>query len=142
MKLSIRVGKKRSTVANYLRLLKLDPIIQTGMRDGFLSMGHGRALINIDNHNKQLQIYEIIIKNGLSVRDTEIIVNKFKSSKERVKKIVYPAEEFSLAEKKLKNYFNLKVSIKANSNGKGKIEIFFDSNKNLNDLIKKITSED
>mgnify|MGYP000377023989 CR=1 FL=1 len=63
--LSIRVGKKRSTVTNYLRLLKLDPIIQTGMRDGFLSMGHGRALINIDNLNEQLEIYKKIIQNKL-----------------------------------------------------------------------------
>ena len=52
--MSRRVGKKRSTVTNYLRLLKLDPIIQTGMRDGFISMGHGRALINIENFNKMI----------------------------------------------------------------------------------------
>ena len=60
--LSVRVGKKRSTVTNYLRLLKLDPIIQTGMRDGFLSMGHGRALINLDDFSKQIDIYKKIIK--------------------------------------------------------------------------------
>ena len=59
--LSERVGKKRSTVANYIRLLKLDPIVQTGMRDGFLSMGHGRALINVEESEKQLEIYEKII---------------------------------------------------------------------------------
>ena len=68
--LSERVGKKRSTVTNYLRLLKLDPIIQTGMRDGFVSMGHGRALINIEDPNVQLGIYEKIISKGLSVRAT------------------------------------------------------------------------
>jgi len=56
--LSVRVGKKRSTVANYLRLLKLDPILQTGMRDGFISMGHGRALINVSESNDQLIIYK------------------------------------------------------------------------------------
>jgi len=56
--LSVRVGKKRSTVANYLRLLKLDPILQTGMRDGFISMGHGRALINVSDSNDQLSIYK------------------------------------------------------------------------------------
>jgi len=54
--LSERVGKKRSTVANYIRLLKLDPIVQTGIRDGFLSMGHGRAIINIENQTDQLDI--------------------------------------------------------------------------------------
>ena len=67
--LSERVGKKRSTVANYIRLLKLDPIVQTGMRDGFLSMGHGRALINVEESEKQLEIYEKIIARTLSVRD-------------------------------------------------------------------------
>ena len=61
--LSVRVGKKRSTVANYLRLLKLDPILQTGMRDGFISMGHGRALINVSDSNDQLSIYKKILKN-------------------------------------------------------------------------------
>ncbi|MBC9797949.1 ParB/RepB/Spo0J family partition protein, partial [Sinomicrobium weinanense] len=72
--LSDRVGKKRSTIANYLRLLKLDPIIQTGMRDGFVSMGHGRALINLDDKEIQLAIYEKIISSGLSVRETEKLV--------------------------------------------------------------------
>ena len=66
-KLSERVGKKRSTISNYVRLLKLDPIIQSGMRDGFLSMGHGRALINIENQVLQLEIYEKVIRKGLSV---------------------------------------------------------------------------
>ena len=69
--LSVRVGKKRSTVTNYLRLLKLDPILQTGMRDGFISMGHGRAMINIQNTEDQLAIYEKILSEKLSVRQTE-----------------------------------------------------------------------
>jgi ParB family chromosome partitioning protein len=63
--LSERVGKKRSTITNYLRLLKLDPIIQTGMRDGFISMGHGRALINIDNQDAQSDIYHKVVTQNL-----------------------------------------------------------------------------
>ncbi len=74
--LSERVGKNRSTIANYLRLLKLDPIIQTGMRDGFLSMGHGRAIINIEDPQLQLDIYEKILEKSLSVRDTEKLVRE------------------------------------------------------------------
>jgi len=66
--LSDRVGKNRSTITNYLRLLKLDPIVQTGMRDGFLSMGHGRALINIENTGDQLDIYEKIINSLFLLR--------------------------------------------------------------------------
>src|SRR6056300_1717595 len=75
--MSERVGKKRSTIANYLRLLKLDPIIQTGIRDGFISMGHGRAIINIEDQTEQLDIYENIITNKLSVRETEQLVKKY-----------------------------------------------------------------
>ena len=62
-KMSERVGKKRSTVTNYMRLLKLDPIVQTGIRDGFLSMGHGRALVNISDTKDQIKLYELILKN-------------------------------------------------------------------------------
>ena len=69
--LSDRIGKKRSTITNYIRLLRLDPIIQTGMRDGFISMGHGRALITVEDRSKQLTIYEQILAKGLSVRATE-----------------------------------------------------------------------
>ena len=77
--LSTRVGKKRSTVTNYLRLLKLDPILQTGMRDGFISMGHGRAMINVENTEDQLAIYEKILREKLSVRQTEDLVKSLKS---------------------------------------------------------------
>ena len=77
--LSTRVGKKRSTVTNYLRLLKLDPILQTGMRDGFISMGHGRAMINVENTEDQLAIYEKILRDKLSVRQTEDLVKSLKS---------------------------------------------------------------
>jgi len=88
--LSTRVGKKRSTVTNYLRLLKLDPILQTGMRDGFISMGHGRAMINIENTEDQLAIYERILREELSVRQTEDLVKNLKSgpvSKSKTKQI-------------------------------------------------------
>ncbi|MFY7956545.1 MAG: ParB/RepB/Spo0J family partition protein, partial [Flavobacterium macrobrachii] len=72
--MSERVGKKRSTIANYLRLLKLDPIIQTGIRDGFISMGHGRAIINIEDQDVQTDIYQKIVSENLSVRETEALV--------------------------------------------------------------------
>ena len=81
--LSIKLGKKRSTISNYIRLLKLDPIIQTGIRDGFLSMGHGRSLINVEDTNIQLKIYKEIIAKELSVRKTEILVRKIKGNKKR-----------------------------------------------------------
>src|SRR5699024_1045446 len=85
-RLSERVGKNRSTISNYLRLLKLDPIIQTGMRDGFLSMGHGRAIINIKDQEVQLGIYEKVIAEELSVRDTEKLVRSVKQGKKSKQK--------------------------------------------------------
>ena len=76
--MSKRVGKDRTTITNYIRLLKLDPIIQSGLRDNFISMGHGRALINISSLAKQLLVYEKILKKSLSVRDTEKLVSQIK----------------------------------------------------------------
>jgi ParB family chromosome partitioning protein len=140
--LSQRVGKKRSTVANYMRLLKLDPIIQSGIRDGFLSMGHGRALINVEQQEEQLKIYEKIISKGLSVRNTEGLVKKLYLGKESKKKYSKISKVHTDAENELKKYLNSSVFVKVNKKGKGSIIIPFDSNKILNDLIKKIKRED
>ena len=140
--LSQRVGKKRSTVANYMRLLKLDPIIQSGIRDGFLSMGHGRALINIEQQEVQLKIYEKIISKGLSVRNTEDLVKKLNLGKESKKKFAKISKVHTDAENELKKYLNSSVFVKVNKKGKGSIIIPFGSNKSLNDLIKRIKRED
>jgi ParB family chromosome partitioning protein len=119
--LSTRVGKKRSTVTNYLRLLKLDPILQTGMRDGFISMGHGRAMINIQNTEDQLAIYEKILREKLSVRQTEDLVKNLKSgtntkpSKKKVPSYIKTSIHG------ISEYFGHKIDITVSSNGKGKI---------------------
>ncbi len=126
--LSIKVGKKRSTVTNYLRLLKLDPIIQTGMRDGFISMGHGRAVINIDNYKDQLDIYKKILHKKLSVRQTEELVKTLKNgltSRKINKKSVPTYIQESLSE--INSFLGHKVNITVNSKGKGKISIPFHS---------------
>ena len=130
--LSIRVGKKRSTVTNYLRLLKLDPILQTGMRDGFISMGHGRAMINIDDSEDQLAIYEKILREKLSVRQTEDLVKNLKSGTiAKPKKKMVPAfVKNSL--KDINDYFGHKVDVTLNANGKGKISIPFHSEEDFN----------
>lgn len=126
--LSARVGKKRSTVANYLRLLKLDPILQTGMRDGFISMGHGRALINVSDSNDQLSIYKKILKDKLSVRQTEELVKNKKNntshSKSVNKKLPEYIKESILS---INKYLDQKIDITLNSKGKGKISIPFHS---------------
>ena len=137
--MSQRVGKKRSTVTNYLRLLKLDPIIQTGIRDGFISMGHGRALINIDNQDAQLSIYENILKGKLSVRQTEVLVKNLKGGTSETKTIV--KEEMPKFVKKslksLNEYFGHKIEVKVAKNNKGKIIIPFHSEEDFN-RIKKL----
>ena len=79
-KLSQRVGKKRSTVTNYLRLLRLNPIIQAGIQDEMIGIGHAKTLLNIEDENQQLELYKNIITNSLSVRQTESIAKKLKSS--------------------------------------------------------------
>ncbi len=139
---SDRVGKKRSTIANYLRLLKLDPIIQTGIRDGFISMGHGRAIISIENLDEQAQIYQKIVSQNLSVRDTEALVKKYQEN--LVQKTAKPKENANVIsfEKSsvLNQYFDAKVDIKMASNGKGKITIPFSSEADFQrilNLLKK-----
>ncbi|MCK5815285.1 MAG: ParB/RepB/Spo0J family partition protein [Flavobacteriaceae bacterium] len=137
--MSIRVGKKRSTVTNYLRLLKLDPIIQTGMRDGFISMGHGRALINIEGQDDQLSIYENILKQKLSVRQTESFVKNIKEGKPATKKVQKPETPTFIKKsiKGLNEYLGHKVEVKISGNNKGKIVIPFHSEEDFN-RIKKL----
>ena len=126
--LSVRVGKKRSTVTNYLRLLKLDPILQTGMRDGFISMGHGRALINVKSSEDQLAIYEKILRKKLSVRQTEELVKSLKveaTVPNEIKKHIPKYIKDSLLE--INSYLGHNINITVNSKGKGKISIPFHS---------------
>ncbi|MDA8951976.1 ParB/RepB/Spo0J family partition protein [Flavobacteriaceae bacterium] len=126
--LSVRVGKKRSTVTNYLRLLKLDPILQTGIRDGFISMGHGRALINIKSASDQLGIYEKILLDKLSVRQTEELVKRLKIDKKipnELKKQLPNYIKNSLSD--INSYLGHKVNVTVNGKGKGKISIPFHS---------------
>ena len=140
--LSDRVGKNRSTIANYLRLLKLDPIIQTGMRDGFISMGHGRALINIDDLSDQLDIYEKILSENLSVRDTEALVRNFKNpnEKETSKKVTVPPFA-KKAKKELTDLFETLVEVKVSKSGKGQLVVPFKNKADFERILKLIKSE-
>ena len=133
------VGKDRSTISNYVRLLKLDPIIQSGIRDGFLSMGHGRALINIDDKKSQIEIYEQIIASKLSVRQTEKIVSGNKelnsnNSNSDVSKIYIDATN------KFEKLFDSKVTLKENNIGKVTLSISFKSINELYSILKKISN--
>ncbi len=141
--LSERVGKKRSTITNYLRLLKLDPIIQTGMRDGFISMGHGRALINIENQDIQSDIYHKVVTQNLSVRETEALVKNYQDSLKPKSAKPVSGNSFDINEDEKKvfaNYFGTKVDVKVAGNGKGKITIPFHSEEDFNRILKLINS--
>lgn len=138
--MSERVGKKRSTIANYLRLLKLDPIIQTGMRDGFVSMGHGRALINIEDQSKQLDIYEKVVSLSLSVRETEKLVQQYKQNDtiDVVSKPTNLPKYITSGIEELSSVLGSKVSINTNAKGKGKITIPFENESDFNRIKQLI----
>ena len=140
--MSERVGKKRSTIANYLRLLKLDPIIQTGMKDGFISMGHGRAIINITDLSDQLDIYEQILTKKLSVRDTEKLVQHYKSTNTTTQ--VAPKETPKFIKKSIKDFsdfFGAKIGVNVGKTGSGKITIPFSSEEDFNRIKKLLDRE-
>lgn len=144
--MSERVGKKRSTITNYLRLLKLDPIIQTGMRDGFISMGHGRALIAIDDQADQLDIYEKILSDKLSVRETEDLVRNYHQKGESKTSPKKPETEgtpkyIKKGVQVFSEYFGHKIDVKVSKSGKGKITIPFHSEEDFNRIKKLVQGE-
>ena len=133
--LSKKLGKKRSTISNYIRLLKLDPVIQTGIRDGFLSMGHGRSIINIEDKNVQLKVYKEIIKKELSVRKTENLVSKIKDNK-NPKKNLKITKNFIEEEEYISKLIGTKVQIISSGDNKGVLKIHFHSKSELLKLKK------
>jgi ParB family transcriptional regulator, chromosome partitioning protein len=137
--MSDRVGKKRSTISNYLRLLKLPAEIQLGLRTSKLSMGHARTLINIEDPAVQLVIYQKILDNNLSVRKIEELVRQIQTEKVPVikEKSDEPGEHGQL-EDQLKRYFQVGVQFKRNSKGKGKIILTFNSDEELEKILGKL----
>lgn len=138
--LSDRVGKKRSTVTNYLRLLRLPAKIQKGIVDKTITMGHARALINIQDSEIQLMIYDEIIKSDFSVRRVEEIVRNYNQDnssfqpKEKITKPKFPTEYQDL-HNHLSKYFQSKIDFRMDPNGKGKIVIPFASEKDLERIL-------
>lgn len=131
--MSQRVGKKRSTVTNYLRLLNLDPIIQSGIRDGFISMGHGRALLGLEDPEAQLNLYKKIVATGMSVRETEQAV---KPKKETPKSTIedYTAKHIDT----FSEFFGAAVQTTVDKKGGGKIIIPFASETEFKTIRKKL----
>lgn len=135
-----RMGKERSTVANYIRLLKLPPDIQVAVRNGEISMGHARALVNVDLVDKQLFIFSEIKNKGLSVRQTEELVRKMYSDKTPVNSSVKPSlpPAFKKIEDNLASEYNTKVRLNHSKKGTGSISFEYYSLEELNGLLDKL----
>lgn len=137
--MSERVGKKRSTVTNYLRLLRLQPLIQAGIRDRMISMGHARALVNVDDDEDQLKLYRDIIAKDLSVRQVEERVRMLRegeSAKGQVREAL--PEPFRKLRDLLTSQLSAKVDLQRNPKGKGKIVIGFDNDEDLERIIQAL----
>ena len=141
-KMSERVGKKRSTITNYLRLLKLPAEILAALRDESISMGHARALVNVKNQDTQINIFRDALNNGFNVREIEQIVKDFgdslytKSSRNRIKTL--PSFEHQKLANDISNKIGKDVKLKVSKSGKGKIEIPFNSNDDLYQIISQL----
>ena len=135
-----RMGKDRSTVANFIRLLKLPPDIQLAVRNGELSMGHARALINVDTVDKQLFIFKEIKNKGLSVRQTEALVRNLYKESGAVKKSSKSQLPSSIQriEDKLASHFSTRVKIRHSRNGSGQITIEYYSQEEMNNILRQM----
>jgi ParB family chromosome partitioning protein len=135
-----RMGKERSTIANYIRLLKLPPDIQIAVRNGELTMGHARALINVDTVDKQLYIFEEVKSKGLSVRQTEELVRKLYKTSGSVKNSVKPLlpADFKKIEDNLASHFSTRVKINHSKKNNGSILIEYYSISELNKILDQL----
>lgn len=141
-RLSERVGKKRATVANFLRLLRLPAEVQLGLRDKRVDMGHARALLSLDNPQAQLKIYKLILKEGLSVRRVEELVKEAREAAENPESAPAAAKapqrsshDFDLLKKHLSSVFATPVNFSCDKSGKGRISFQFANEEELARLI-------
>jgi ParB family chromosome partitioning protein len=139
--LSSKVGKERSTISNYVRLLKLPPSIQSALKNKIISMGHARCLAGIEHNTDQLNIFKEIVSRGLSVRDTEKLIKNAKPgnnnrTSSNKKKGLTP--EVLKIQDGLSNLLETRVKISRNEKGKGHISIPFSSDKSFNNLLEQL----
>ena len=144
--LSERVGKKRTTISNYLRLLKLPAPIQLAIKERKISMGHARAIINIEDPETQYMVFEQIMKYDFSVRKVEEIVRELmKPEEEKERKAErkrQPIEDYMELQTHLARYFDTKVDLKRNEKGRGKIVISFKSDSDLERIVELLDKVD
>ena len=140
-RLSERIGKKRTTIANFLRLLKLPAEVQLGLRDRAVDMGHARALLSLDKPSLQLKLYNEILKKGLSVRQVEQLVKQYQQAEDET---AFPAttaakrlsaKDYEVLQRHLTSAFGVKVKFACDTSGKGKITFPFKSEAELERII-------
>lgn len=143
-RLSERVGKKRATIANHLRLLRLPAEIQLGLRDRRIDMGHARALLTIDDPKHQLKLYQHILNEGLSVRRVEELAKEIQEAVERGEKPVInkkrvaasaQSHDYDFFRKELESYFSTPVKFSRKADGKGSITLRFSNDDELQQLV-------
>ncbi len=136
---AVRMGMDRSTVSNYIRMLKLPPDIVVAVRNGSLSMGHARALINAGEVDKQLYVYNTILSKKLSVRQTEDLVKQmYKPAKGKTDAKQKPQGQFNKIQDQLTSFFGTKVKLEHQKTGRGKISVEYYSLEELNGLLEKM----
>ena len=140
-KVSERVGKSRTAITNYLRLLKLPAQVQMSLQKKEIDMGHARALLAIDSPSMQLKLFREILKNGWSVRKVEAMAQQLKngedieSGKKKIMARNPLPEEFNLLKNRLSTFLNTKVTLSCSSKGKGKISIPFNNEQDLERIM-------
>ena len=149
-KLSERIGKKRATIANFLRILKLPAEVQIGLKDGKIDMGHAKSLLSLDDPSTQLMVYEQIVEYGFSVRRTEEVVKELNSAEpvespedvsvNSAKPKPKTAHEYDELKDQLASFFGVKVALSCNEKGAGKISISFKNEKELQKILQLFDS--
>ena len=133
--LAERIGKKRATITNYLRLLRLPAEIQIGIKNKVIEMGHARAIAGISDAQMQLKIYNEVVKKQASVRQTEEMVRKALNPNENQNTPSFNSEEYTKLQNSLSTLFNSKIKLKYNENGKGSISIPFKNDEDLSRIM-------
>ena len=133
--LAERIGKKRATITNYLRLLRLPAEIQIGIKNKVIEMGHARAIAGISDAQMQLKIYNEVVNKQASVRQTEEMVRKALNPNENQNTPSFNSEEYTKLQDSLSALFNSKIKLKYNENGKGSISIPFKNDEDLSRIM-------
>lgn len=133
-----RVSKNRSTVTNYLRLLRLPPVIQAGIRDGGISMGHAKALLTLEDPAKQIYVHQQILQQGLSVRAVEELVRNYQKTPQKKTSVKGLSFQVQKVQDDLSSKFGSRVKLKMNDQGKGAIEIPFLSEDDLSRILEML----